>query len=147
MIQGGTAVNILAAECLVRWECRVLPGRDAKAIVERARRHAEDIILPKYSARAPDARIETTVLSGYPGLALDETSPAIALACEITGANAADVVSYGTEAGLFQQAGIPAVICGPGSIEQAHKADEFVALSELAACENFLRKVIAKAAA
>jgi acetylornithine deacetylase len=78
---------------------------------------------------------------------LDEHSPAVALAREITGANQVDTVAYGTEAGHFQRFGIPAVICGPGSIDQAHKADEFVALPELVKCEDFLRKVIAKAEA
>ena len=66
---------------------------------------------------------------------------------ELTGANQVQAVSYGTEAGHFQRYGIPAVICGPGSIDHAHRADEFVALSELDACEAFLRKVIAKASA
>jgi acetylornithine deacetylase len=66
---------------------------------------------------------------------------------EVSGANAVETVAYGTEAGLFQRAGIPAVVCGPGSIEQAHKADEFLAVSQLSACEAFLRKVIARVAA
>ena len=87
------------------------------------------------------------VLTTYPGLALDADSPAVALARELSGANAVETVAYGTEAGLFQQAGIPSVICGPGSIEQAHKPDEFVKLSELDACEKFLRRLIAKASA
>ena len=91
--------------------------------------------------------IETELHGSYPGLTLHANSPAVALAREITGANQIEAVSYGTEAGLFQNAGIPAVVCGPGSIDQAHKADEFVALSELDACEAFLRKVIARAAA
>jgi acetylornithine deacetylase len=78
---------------------------------------------------------------------MDADSPALRLARAITGANQTEAVSYGTEAGHFQQAGIPAVICGPGSIDQAHRPDEFVALSELAACEAFLHKVIAKASA
>jgi len=95
--------------------------------------------------RAQDARLETVLQASYPGLVMDESSPAVRTALEITGANRAEAVSYGTEAGYFQQAGIPAVICGPGSIDQAHKADEFVALSELVACEAFLGKVIAKA--
>ena len=86
-------------------------------------------------------------MRSYPGLVMDENSPAVRAALEMTGANHAEAVAYGTEAGHFQRAGIPAVICGPGSIEQAHKADEFVALSELMACEAFLTKVIAKAAA
>ena len=78
---------------------------------------------------------------------MDEESPAILLARELTGANQVEAVAYGTEAGHFQSYGIPAVICGPGSIEQAHRPDEFCALSELEACEKFLRKVVAKASA
>jgi acetylornithine deacetylase len=145
MIAGGTAVNVLAREALVTWEYRGLPDRDAKAIVARARDAAENRILPKYRAHVAEARIETEVRASYPGLTFDPASPAIAFARELTGANAVETVAYGTEAGLFQAAGIPAVVCGPGSIEQAHQADEYLALSELAACENFLRRVIARA--
>ncbi|HEY5048047.1 MAG TPA: acetylornithine deacetylase [Rhizomicrobium sp.] len=145
MISGGTAVNILAREAVVRWECRSLPERDAKAIVSRACEEAERTILPKYRARASQSRLETAIASLYPGLRLDADSPAIALACEITGLNAVGTVAYGTEAGLFQEAGIPAVVCGPGSIDQAHRADEFVELSQIEACESFLRGVVARA--
>ena len=144
MIAGGTAVNVLAREALVTWEYRGLPDRDAASVVARARDAAETQILPKYSAHAPEARIETSVHASYPGLALDPESPAVAFVREVSGGNAVETVAYGTEAGLFQRAGIPAVVCGPGSIEQAHKADEFLALSELAACETFLRKVLAR---
>lgn len=147
MIEGGSASNILARNALVTWEYRALPGRDTKAIVERVRTRAEREILPKYQRRAAEARLDTILHASYPGLAMDETSPAVRLALSLTGANHAEAVSYGTEAGHFQQAGIPSVICGPGSIEQAHKADEFVALSELAACGDFLDKVIARACA
>jgi acetylornithine deacetylase len=145
MISGGTAVNVLARDALVTWEYRALPDRDPNAAMRRAQTHAQQTILPKYRSRAPEANFETELHASYPGLILDENSPAIALAREISGANAVETVAYGTEAGLFQRAGIPAVVCGPGSIDQAHKADEFVALSELAACENFLRRVIARA--
>jgi acetylornithine deacetylase len=145
MISGGTAVNVLARESVVRWECRSLPDRDARAIVARVCEATDESILPKYRARAAHARIETELKSIYPGLKLDAASPAIALACEITGMNAVGTVAYGTEAGLFQQAGIPAVVCGPGSIDQAHRADEFVTLAQIAACETFLRKVVARA--
>ncbi len=145
MIEGGSASNILARDALVTWEYRALPDRSADAIVARVRALAESQILPKYRRRAPEARLETTIHASYPGLVMDEASPAVRTALEITGANRAEAVSYGTEAGYFQLSGIPAVICGPGSIDQAHKADEFVALSELAACEAFLGKVIAKA--
>ncbi|HUO93887.1 MAG TPA: acetylornithine deacetylase [Rhizomicrobium sp.] len=147
MISGGTAVNVLARDATVTWEYRNLPDRDGAAIVDAARHHADHEIVPRYRRAAPDARIDIVVKTNYPGLALDPDSPAIALARELSGANSVETVAYGTEAGLFQRAGIPAVICGPGSIDQAHKADEFVALSQLAACEGFLKKLIARACA
>jgi len=147
MIAGGTAVNVLAREALVTWEYRGLPDRNGAAIVARARDQAETHILPKYRAHVPEARMETNVHASYPGLVLDPESPAVAFVRELSGANAVETVAYGTEAGLFQRAGIPAVVCGPGSIEQAHKADEFLAVLELSACEAFLRKVLARIAA
>ncbi|MBS0470867.1 MAG: acetylornithine deacetylase [Proteobacteria bacterium] len=145
MISGGSAVNILGRDALVTWEYRALPDRDPAKIVATVKARSEAEILPKYRARAAEAAFDTKLHASYPGLVMDEASPAVALAREITGANQVEAVAYGTEAGHFQRAGIPAVICGPGSIEQAHKADEFVALSELTACESFLRKVIARA--
>jgi acetylornithine deacetylase len=145
MIEGGTAVNILARDALITWGIRALPGRDAGAIIERAIKRADAEILPRWRAQAPEAHFETRVESRYPALVLNEDSAAVKLARALTGANRVDAVAYGTEAGHFSEAGIPAVICGPGSIDQAHKADEFVALSELTACETFLRKVIARA--
>src|SRR5476651_1259494 len=145
VIHGGTAVNILAKEAEITWEYRLLPGRDGNAIIETVKRRAADEVLPKYRARAAEAAFDTTLVAQYPGLAMDEDSPAVLLARELTGANQVEAVAYGTEAGHFQSYGIPAVICGPGSIEQAHRPDEFCALSELEACEAFLRKVIAKA--
>ena len=147
VVNGGTALNILAKEARVVWECRTLPGRDPMKVVERAKEIVEKQILPKYRSGAPDASFDIEVTSSYPGLALDPDSPAVALARELSGANAVETVAYGTEAGHFASAGIPAVICGPGSIEQAHKPDEFCALSEYEACAAFLRKVIAKACA
>ncbi|MBV9044095.1 MAG: acetylornithine deacetylase [Alphaproteobacteria bacterium] len=147
MIQGGSAVNILARDAVVTWEYRALPDRDPTLILDAVRSRAESEILPKYRANVADARFETEVHATYPGLVMDETSEAVLLARDVTGANQVEAVAYGTEAGHFQRAGISAVICGPGSIDQAHKADEFVALPELTKCEDFLRKVIAKAAA
>jgi len=145
VVHGGTAVNILAREAEVTWEYRCLPDRDPRKILDRVEQRAQNDILLKYRARAAETDLRTRIHAVYPGLTLDEDSPAVALARELTGANSVEAVSYGTEAGHFQSYGIPAVICGPGSIEQAHRADEFLALSELDACEAFLRKVIAKA--
>jgi acetylornithine deacetylase len=146
MVSGGTAVNVLARDAKVMWEYRALPDRDADAIVARAMAHAETAILPRYRAGAPEAQLETRIKAAYPGLVRDVNSPAVRLACALSGSNDVHAVSYGTEAGLFQGAGIPAVICGPGSIAQAHKADEFVALEQLDACAAFLRRVAHKAA-
>jgi acetylornithine deacetylase len=143
MICGGTAVNILARSAEVTWEYRVLPDRDPQAILDTVARRTQSGILPKYRARAPEAAIVTELEAQYPGLVMDENSPAVRLALALTGANHVEAVAYGTEAGQFQRYGIPAAICGPGSIEQAHRADEFVALSELETCEAFLRKLIA----
>jgi acetylornithine deacetylase len=145
MVSGGTAVNVLARDARVMWEYRALPDRDADAIVARAMMHAESAILPRYRAGAPEAQFETRVIAAYPGLVRDVNSPAVRLACALSGSNDVHAVSYGTEAGLFQGAGIPAVICGPGSIAQAHKADEFVALEQLDACAALLRHVAHKA--
>ena len=145
MVAGGTAVNVLAREARVTWEYRALPDRDANAIVERAKVGAE-AILPRYRAGAPEATFDTRIKAAYPGLVRDLNSPAIRLASALSGSNDVHAVSYGTEAGLFQAAGIPAVVCGPGSIVQAHKADEFVALDQLDSCAAFLRRVAQRAA-
>jgi acetylornithine deacetylase len=147
VISGGTAVNILAGRAEVTWEYRCLPDRDPDTILETVRRRAENEILPRYRARAAEATFLTDIQACYPGLTMDENSPAVRLARELTGVNNIETVAYGTEAGHFQAHGIPTVICGPGSIDQAHRADEFCAVSELDACEAFLKKIIAKASA
>jgi acetylornithine deacetylase len=144
VISGGTAVNVLAKEARVVWEYRALPHQDTDAIVARAEARAA-AILPRYSKGAPNACFETHIETAYPGLTRDPNSPAVQLACALSGNNDVHAVSYGTEAGLFQQAGIPAVVCGPGSIHVAHRADEYVALSQLEACAAFLRRVAQKA--
>jgi acetylornithine deacetylase len=145
MMSGGTAVNVLAREAKVTWEYRALPDRDVAAIVERAKAQAA-AILPRYQEGAPEADFETRIKAAYPGLKRDMESPAVRLASALSGSNDVHAVSYGTEAGLFQAAGIPAVVCGPGSIAQAHRADEFVALGQLEACASFLRRAGARAA-
>ena len=145
MIAGGTAVNVLAREARITWEYRALPDRDASALVAKMMALADADILPPYRAGAPEAAFETRVRASYPGLVRDMHSPAVQLASALAGANDVHAVSYGTEAGLFQAAGIPAVVCGPGSIAQAHKADEFVALDQLDACAAFLRRLATRA--
>jgi len=145
-IEGGTAVNVIARDALVTWEYRGLPDRDGSEIVSAARDYAQTAILPKYRRHAAEADVETIVKASYPGLSYHPDSPAIALIRELSGANSVDTVAYGTEAGLFQQAGIPAVICGPGSIDQAHKPDEYIDASQLSACIAFMKGLAAELA-
>ena len=144
VISGGTAVNVLARDARVTWEYRALPDRDPAEILSAIEQEANAAIIAHYRRGAPEAAFKTEVVAAYPGLARNDESPAVKLACAITGSNRTHAVSYGTEAGLFQRAGIPAVICGPGSIAQAHKADEFIALEQLAQCAAFLERLIAR---
>ncbi len=139
-ISGGTARNIVPRCCTFHWETRIIPGQDPDEIPERVDRLAETL-LPAMHAVSPATGIKTRRKNIVPPLMPVPGSPAEALALQLTGGNDTGAVSYGTEAGLFQVAGIPAVICGPGSIEQAHKPDEFVAVSELERCEGFLRRL------
>jgi len=141
-IEGGTALNILARHCTFQWEFRYLPGTSQDDIFEAFDHHARTVVLPRLRAIAPEADIVTTTRSHVPALVAREGCPAEALARQLTGANHAEAVSYGTEAGLFQEAGIPSVICGPGDIREAHKPNEYIEITQVAACETFIRKLI-----
>lgn len=146
MVEGGTAVNIVPRRASFAWEFRLLPGDDGEAIVDRFARHAEQEVLPRLRANAPEAAIETTAGIWVPPLRSESESPAEDLVRLLTGANRAEVVSFATEGGLFQDAGFSTVMCGPGSIDQAHKPNEFIEIAQVEACEAFLRKLIAWAA-
>jgi acetylornithine deacetylase len=142
VIHGGTALNILARECTFQWEYRFLPGTNEDEIGERFTRYAQDEILPRLRRVAKEADIATVAGARVPALMPEKDCPAEALARQLSGRNSAEAVSYGTEAGLFQEAGIPAVVCGPGSILQAHKPDEFVALEQIDACVAFMQRLV-----
>jgi len=142
VIEGGTALNILARHCTFQWEFRFLPGTDENEIFSRFDAHAREHVLPRLKAIAPEADIVTTPRSRVPPLVPDENSPAEALAKQLTGRNSTEAVSYGTEAGLFQEADIPSVVCGPGNISQAHKPNEFIELSQIDACVAFMRRLM-----
>lgn len=142
VIDGGTALNILPRRCRFQWEIRPLPGHDPDGIAARFNDYAMLEVLPPLRAISPQANIVTRQRADVPPLAPLEDSKAEALVRGLRGVNALSAVSYTTEAGIFQAADIPAVVCGPGNIEQAHKPNEFIALSELAACDRFLRKLL-----
>jgi acetylornithine deacetylase len=140
VISGGTANNIVPKTCSFNWETRLLPTADNDYVPSRIRALTQQLE-PAMKAVSPDAGIFFEQANSVPGLAAEKDSPAEQLALRCSHSNSTHTVSYCTEAGLFQQAGIPAVVCGPGSIEQAHKPDEFIAVSELRKCEGFLRRV------
>jgi acetylornithine deacetylase len=133
-INGGVAHNVIAGDCSVDWEFRPVQKSDSDYVEQQTRKIVEDELLPAMQAIHVGANITTRMVGGVEGLELAAESEARATVMELTGSTQTDVVSFGTEAGLFQDAGISAVICGPGSIEQAHKADEFVSLEQLQAC-------------
>jgi len=142
-IEGGTALNIIPRRCRFQWEIRPLPDQDPEDIAARFTAYAMQTVLPPLRAVSKQANIIIKQRADVPPLAPRDGSPAEALVTALRGSNALHTVSYTTEAGIFQDAGIAAVVCGPGDIEQAHKPDEFVAVTELDACDSFLRRLLA----
>jgi len=140
VIEGGTAKNIIPRRCAFQWETRLLPTADPDHVPHRFESFAKTLE-PAMKSVAPETGIVTETVNRVPGLAPEKDSPAEHLALHLANANSTHAVSYCTEAGLFQQIGIPAVICGPGSIEQAHKPDEYIDISELRKCEAFMGKL------
>ncbi len=141
LVSGGTAKNIIPRHCVIDWETRLMPDASPGVIPERVREFARTRLEPAMKQVAEDAGISTEIVNAVPGLQHEEDSPAARLAMRFAGANGCHRASYGTEAGLFARAGMPAVICGPGHIEQAHKPDEYVELDQLAACDAYLRRL------
>ena len=137
-IDGGTARNVIAGNCVVDWEMRPVRDADADHVKSALTAYCRDELLPAMRAVTPDAAIRTEVIGEVCGLEPMADNAARELVAELTCANGTDLVAFGTEAGLFQQLGIAAVVCGPGSIEQAHKPDEFVSLAQLDMCLDML---------
>lgn len=145
-ISGGTARNVIAGSCAVEWEMRPVRSDDAAWVKNDLAAYAENVLLPAMRAVSPDCGIVTHTIGEVEGLQVVDESEARDIVCELTGRGDADVVPFGTEAGLFQAAGISSIICGPGSIAQAHKPDEFIEIGQLAACLEMLDKLRLKLA-
>jgi acetylornithine deacetylase len=141
-VRGGTATNIISRECRFGWDLRCIPEDDARDFLDRFERYCHEEVLPGMQAVAPEANIVTTVLSSVPGLCPEPDGEAETLARLLTGHNARDVVSYAAEAGQFQQAGFSTVLCGPGSIDQAHQPNEYIEKSQVVSCVEFMRRLI-----
>ncbi|MDC0235885.1 acetylornithine deacetylase [Candidatus Pelagibacter sp.] len=137
-IFGGIAHNVIADKCHVNWETRPVVKEDAVFLNQELDKYANEVLLPEMKKIFPNASIEKDIIGEIVGFDREEKSDACELISNLTGDNSRQVVSFGTEAGLFQEIGISTVVCGPGSIEQAHKIDEFIVLDELKKCLDLL---------
>ncbi len=143
-ISGGVAHNVIPQECTLDWEFRPINKADKSFVRERINTYAETVLVPQMQQVHPEASIEVEYVGDVDGLEPMEDSAAVALAQALTGGNSVDLVPFGTEAGLFQELGISTVVCGPGYIAQAHKPDEYVEISQLAACLDMLQNLHVK---
>ncbi len=146
MIEGGTALNILAGQCRLMWDIRSLPGDDPQTYVDRFQAFCEDTVLPDMHKTAPYSDIVIEVRAGTPALEFEQDSEAERLCRQLTGDNAERAVSFAAEAGQFQEAGLSTVICGPGSIAQAHQPNEFITLEQVELGTRFMADLIEKLA-
>lgn len=145
-IEGGTAANITARHCSFVWDIRPLPGDDWTRYRDRFEAECERLraVMRRIS---PDCDIRTEQLAGVPGLAPEPDGPAAQLCHALTGRNDTGMVSFAAEAGQFQEAGLSTVLCGPGSIDQAHQPNEYIDVAQVTACEGFLRDLVRRLAA
>ncbi len=143
ILRGGTALNIVPDEAEIVFEIRTIGADDPAALVEQVMAYARDELEPKMRAVDPDSGIDFDVFGAVVGLDTPPGDPVVTLAKSLAGRNDHSKVAFGTEGGLFQTiAGVPTVVIGPGSIDQAHKADEWIALSELEKCAGFVERLV-----
>lgn len=144
MLEAGIADNVIPNKALVGWEMRPVQTSDLDYVRGNIRAFTTDVLLPEMKSKYDATDIEEIFISEVVGLEPDSDSEAVAIVRTLTGRNETDVVSFGTEAGLFQKAGVSAVICGPGSIEQAHKPNEYVGREQLISCLQMLFSMVEK---
>ena len=141
-VKGGTATNIISRECRFTWDMRCIPEDDPQIFLDRFAEFCGDQILPDMRAIAPEADIVTHIWASAPALEPEPDGEAEMLAKQLTGYNSTDVVAYLAEAGQFQQAGFSTVLCGPGSIDQAHQPNEYIETSQVDECVGFFHRLI-----
>ncbi|MDH3639753.1 MAG: acetylornithine deacetylase [Gammaproteobacteria bacterium] len=142
VVRGGTTVNIVPSECQFDFEFRNLPVDDPDRLLEEIKRYAHAELEPEMRAVAPQVGFEWAEHARFPGLDSAPDTAVVRLVQDLLRVTTLKKVGFGTEGGLFDQAGIPAVVCGPGSIEQAHKPDEYIELEQLKICGEFVQRVI-----
>ncbi|MGY2290531.1 acetylornithine deacetylase [Pseudomonas sp. SDO528_S397] len=143
MIRGGRALNIVPEHCHFDFEIRSLPAQDPWRVANQLRDYAQHHLLPAMRAVSAQSTIEFRKLSSYPGLSTPADSQAAQWVADFCGSHAFSTVAFGSEGGLFDEVGIATVVCGPGSMEQGHKPDEFISVAQLQACEVMLQRVLA----
>jgi len=145
-IQGGTALNIVPKDCSFDFEFRYLPSEDPDVLFGEVERFAAEKLLPEMRAISAAAGFDFQELSSMAGLDMSSEDEVTRLVMQLSGANGTGKVSFGTEGGLYQNFGIPTIVCGPGSIEQAHKPDEWIEIEQLAQAERFMDRLLDHAA-
>ena len=140
-ISGGIAHNVIADKCKIEWETRPVVKKDGIFVTEQIDNFVNEKLLPEMKKVFPNSNIRKETIGEVIGFNRINNSEACEFVSSITGDNSREVVSFGTEAGLFQELGISTVVCGPGSIEQAHKIDEFIELNEIKKCLSFLEGI------
>ena len=140
-ISGGIAHNVIADKCKVEWETRPVNKEDGEFVTYEIDKFVNEELLPDMKKVFPESFVKKEIIGEVIGFEKLDESEACEFVASITGDNSREVVSFGTEAGLFQEVGISTVVCGPGSIEQAHKIDEFIELNELKKCLDFLEGI------
>jgi acetylornithine deacetylase len=139
---GGTAGNIVPAAAEFLFDFRYVPGVDPDALFAEIEGFAKNELVPRMQAVDPASGIAFELVNAVPALDAKETDAIFGRVCALTPGEAIGKVSYGTEASFFQDGGVPSMVCGPGSIAQAHRADEFVTLDQLARCDRFIDGLI-----
>ena len=143
---GGTQLNIMAGEAYFEWDMRVIPGDSRQELIDEFTDFARGVEA-EMRVKAPGCRVQIEQMTDAPALAPYADNPAADLAKSITGRNSTGVVAYAAEAGQFQEAGFSVVLCGPGSIDQAHQANEFITLEQVREGTKFLRRLIERMSA
>lgn len=140
-LNGGVANNVIPSNARIDWEMRPVQDGDADFVKGELARYCDEELIPLMRSVDPDAGIRLETIAEVAGLIPTEENEAKRIVSELTGANGADLVAFGTEAGIFQALGTDVVVCGPGSIEQAHKADEYLSLDQLQQCLTMLERL------
>ncbi len=142
-VEGGVALNIVPKHCQFDFEIRNIPGQDPQPLLDKVMAYAKGVLEPKMKAVDDNCSIEMSPLSGYPGMFTEEEKEVVEFVQTLTEIKGLKKITFGTEGGLFTNAlHIPTVVCGPGSIEQAHKPNEFIEVAQVLAMESFMDKLI-----